>query len=274
MSQPRGSGFFLTVNEDDKITRYPLFSHLSDWVRGVTFTSDNSSITINQTLANNGSIKFDFLASRTPALNYAFMEILNKRFSFTVDVSNVPSTHNFALYTCALTNFEPCKDAQSEDSRTEIDLMEANRVAYHFTVHKRFDKGGKLKMGIGGSIERWNKPAHRFTSGTTLPAAQLYGFAKYIDTRRPFDVQVSITSEKVRLHLTQNGKNIWQEMGGQHLDELLPEIIGKKHVLMFSLWTAPSMSWLSGGIPVPPDDSRIKSVYATISNIKITSIRK
>jgi hypothetical protein len=43
---------------------------------------------------------------------------------------------------------------------------------------------------------------------------------------------------------------------------------------MFSLWTAPSMSWLSGGIPLPPNDLNMKPVYATISNIKITSIKK
>jgi hypothetical protein len=216
-------------------------------------------------------VKFDFLTTKTPQFNYAFIEILNKKFTFTVDVSNVPSTHNFALYTCALTNLEACKDAQSVDSRTEIDLMEANRVAYHFTVHKRFDKGGKLTLGNGGVIEKWNKPAHRFTSGTTLPAGKLYGVANYIDTRFPFNVEVSITPTKVRLHLKQNGKNIWQEMGGQHLDELLPEIIGRKHVLMFSLWTGDTMAWLSGGIPVP-DESKIKEVRATLSNIQITSL--
>jgi hypothetical protein len=274
MSNPSSSnpppGFFLTVNEDGKLNKYPLFSHVSDWSKGVTTTSsDNTNITLNYSVG--GPIQLDFLASRTPKYNYKFFNILNKTVSFTVDVSQVPHDHNFALYTSALTTGDVYKDAQSKDSRTEIDLMEANRIAYHFTAHKRFDKGGQMTMGIGGVIQKWNKPANKFVSKTTLPAEQLYGVGKYIDTRQPFRVSVTITPTFIKLLLTQNGKHIWQQMGGPYLASLLPELQGTKHVLICSLWYG-EMDWLSGGLPIP-DESQIQSnVRATVSDISITTI--
>ena len=266
MSQP--PGFFLTVNEDGKTTKYPLFSHVSDWTKGVTYMPNNSNITLNYTIG--GPIQLDFLKTKTPPYNYAFFEILNKTISFTVDVSNVPHNHNFAFYTSALTTGDTYKDAQSTDSRTEIDLMEANRISYHFTAHKKFDKGGQLTMGIGGVIQTWNKPANKFTSGTTFSPENLYGVGKYIDTRYPFNVDVTITTQKVRLQLIQNSKKIWQEMGGTYMTQLLPEIIGKKHVFVCSLWYG-EMGWLSGGLPIP-DETQITQIKATLSNIKVTSL--
>lgn len=265
-------GFFLNVNQDGIDTKYPLFSHVSDWSKGVT-TSDpvkNKSITLNYSIG--GPIQLDFLESKTPKYNYKFFDILNKTITFTVDVSNVPHSHNFALYTSALTKGDTYKDAQSVDSRTEIDLMEANRTAYHFTVHKRFDKGGKLTMGIGGVIQKWNKKEHKFTSQTNLAPEQLYGVNKYIDTRLPFQVSVTITTKSIRILLKQNGKHIWQEMGGRHLDELLPELIGTKHVLIFSLWYG-EMDWLSGGLVVADETEILRNVNATISDISISTIK-
>lgn len=267
---PVPPGFFLTVNEDGKKTKYPLFSHVSDWSRGVTTSStNNSSITLNYSIG--GPIQLDFLVSKTPEYNYKFFDILNKTISFTVDVSNVPHNHNFALYTSALTKGDTYKDAQSVDSRTEIDLMEANRIAYHFTAHKRFDKGGKLTMGNGGVIEKWNKPENRLTSKTNLPPEQLYGVKKYIDTLKPFQVFVTITPTFIKLLLQQEGKHIWQQMGGPDLVALLPELQGRKHVLICSLWYG-EMSWLSGNLPVPDESSILQNVKATISNISITSL--
>lgn len=263
-------GFSLTLNENGKKTKYPLFSHVSDWSKGVTTSSTaNTDITLNYSIG--GPIQLDFLKSRAPKYNYKFFDILNKTISFTVDVSHVPHNHNFALYTSALTSGDIYKDAQSVDSRTEIDLMEANRVAYHFTVHKRFDKGGKLTMGNGGVVEKWDKPEHRFTSKTTLAPDQLYGVKKYIDTLKPFQVSVTITPKFIKLLLKQDGKSIWQQMGGQHLDELLPELRGTRHVLIFSLWYG-EMSWLSGGLPIPDDSQVINNVRATLSNVSITPI--
>lgn len=268
-TQPKG--FYLTIKEDEKSIKYPLFSHVSDWSKGITSSSpNNTDITLNYSIG--GPIQLDFLTSKTPKYNYKFHEILNKTISFTVDVSNVPHNHNFAFYTSALTSGETYKDAQSVDSRTEIDLMEANNMAYHFTAHKRFDKGGNLTMGIGGVIQKWNKPANKFTSMTTLPPEQLYGINKYIDTRLPFRVSVTITPTSIKLLLKQNGKHIWQQMGGPYLDSLLPEIQGKKHVLICSLWYG-EMSWLSGGLPVPDESAIEKNVKATISDISITSIK-
>lgn len=270
MTTTKPPGFFLTVDEDGTKTKYPLFSHVSDWSRGVTASSsENTDITLNYSVG--GPIQLDFLKSRTPKYNYKFFDLLNKTISFTVDVSNVPANHNFALYTSALTTGDVYKDAQSVDSRTEIDLMEANRVAYHFTAHKRFDKGGKLTMGNGGVIEKWNKPAHRFTSQTSLSHDRLYGVNKYINTLKPFRVSVTITPTFIKLLLKQDGKHIWQQMGGPHLEELLPELQGTKHVLIFSLWYG-QMSWLSGGLPVPDESAILKNVRATLSEVSITSL--
>lgn len=264
------AGFYLTVDENGKKRKYPLFSHVSDWSKGVTTSSaNNTDITLNYSIG--GPIQLDFLESKTPKYNYKFFDILNKTISFTVDVSNVPHNHNFALYTSALTKGDIYKDAQSADSRTEIDLMEANRISYHFTAHKRFDKGGKLTMGIGGVIQKWNKPANKFTSQTTLPPEQLYGVNKYIDTLKPFRVSVTITPSYIKLMLVQNGKHIWQQMGGPDLDALLPELQGCKHVLICSLWYG-EMSWLSGGIPIPDESKIINNVCATVSDICITSL--
>lgn len=274
-------GFFLSVTEDGKKLRYPLFSHVSDWSRGVTTASPGSNLDITLNYTIGGPIQLDFLKTRSPPpYNYAFFDLLNKKISFTVDVSRVPKDYNFAFYTSALTAGDTYKDAQSVDSRTEIDLMEANSIAYHFTTHKKFDKGGNLTMGLGGVLQHSptssssssTTTSRKFTSATSLPPEQLYGIGKYIDTRSPFHVQVSITTKNIKLVLEQHNKHIWQEIiGGSYLESLVPEIRGRRHVLICSLWYG-SMDWLSGGLVVPDETEIRKNVNATISNIAITTL--
>lgn len=265
-------GFSVNVNEDGKDRIYPLYCHASDWTNGVECENDYKKITLNY--SKGSSIQLDFLENKNPK-DYAFFEILNKKISFDIELGNVRKNYNFAFYTVQLDKWDDYKDAQSADSRTEIDLMEANRIAYHFTAHKRYDRGGQLIIGTGGTIQQYN-PEQRFQCTEPIDRNELYGPGKYIDTTLPIHVEITIQSNNVHIELSQNGKKIYKDDGGEYLLQLNPELSGRKHTFIISLWTAGGSSgdgmwWLDGSLPYY-DESYINEVKASIANISISSI--
>lgn len=260
------TGFQIRVNEDGQDRVYPLYCHSSDYCTGVLCEQDLKKISLNY--SKSGSIQLDFLEDKNFG-DYAFFSLVNKKLSFDMDVSCVRKNHNFAFYSSALTKWDVYRDAQSWDSRTEMDFVECNRTAYHFTAHKSFDKGGGMIMGTGGTIQRYN-PDQMFRCTEPIDRNELYGPGKYIDTNHPFHVEITFRTDNVHLDISQDGKNIYQDAGGEYMQSLLSELYGRRHTFVISLWSG-DMDWLDGNLPYY-DESWIQEVKAWIANITITSI--
>ena len=261
-------GFQIRIKEDGVENVYPLYCHASDFTPGVICEDNDSKITLNFT--KGGSQQLDFLETTTPDKQYAFFELLNKRISFDLNVSCVKKSFNFAFYTSALTRGDTYKDAQSGDSRTEIDLTEANRGAYHFTAHKAYDRGGNLIMGTGGTVQMYNPNSRFLCEDASQSRDSLYGPGMYIDTCAVVHVEIVFTSENVRMELSQGNRKIYQENNSDDVRSLIGELQGKRHTPIISLWTG-SMWWLDDNLPFY-DEGGIPEVNASIANICFDNI--
>lgn len=261
MSTP--PGFFFRFTQDGEPRRVRLYSTTSDWSKDIHISDDEKKVT----LCGNQQLRF----STDDLKDYVHHSLLNTRVSWTADLSRVKKSWNCALYTTDLHDLLPPAylDAQSWDSRTEMDFMEANMIAYHYTAHRAGDRPGNLIMGLGGSVQY--NPNQKFRSDqTSLPPEELYGNGKYINTQHPFRCSVTHTDKSVRLELVQDDRCIYNEsQGGAYLSSFLENLKSQTHVFIMSLWTG-NMGWLDDG--VGGSDDRIIDVRATISDLEITSL--
>jgi len=263
MNSEAPQGFFYQISDNghDRIVR--LFATTSDWNRDIHISTDQRSVQ----MVGNQQLRFTELDNT----RYLFFSLVNKRISWDADLSRVKKDWNCALYTCDFSNLTPPQylDAQSWQSRVEMDFQEASRTAYHFTAHQSYDRGGHLLMGIGGSV--MNVPSQHFKrlDGAQVPLTALYGPGQYIDTTCPFHVSVTLTPESVRIELTQQDRMIWNETTDPAylLSCRLKEPI---HTFVLSLWTGP-MGWLDGGLPSYPEQG-LDPVTATLSNFCIDDL--
>jgi len=257
-------GFFLNIQENGQERRLRLFATTSDWNKDIHISSDETSIE----LVGNQQLRFTTLDNQ----HYIYHSLLHKKVSYDVDLSHVKKNWNCAFYTCDFSGLSPPAylDAQSWQSRIEMDYQEASRTAFHYTAHQSGDRGGHLIMGIGGSVMGNGNEKFQRLDHTPSSVESLYGPGQYIDTTQPFHVSVTHTSESVRLELSQHGKTIYNERkdpGYLAKCRLGDEI----HTFIFSLWTG-YMSWLDGGLPWYPEDG-LDPVRATFSNIRIDDIQ-
>lgn len=209
------TGFWITISEDGVEKSYPTHCTNSDYTQDCTVSDDGHTITMN------ANCRLELLETKKDG-DWAVFDLLDKTLAYDINLGNVKKGHNFAFYSCQLTKGQEYKDAQSWDSRTELDFMEANRTAWHTTYHKRYDKGGGCIMGLGGGIRS-------FKSDTGKSPDDLFGPGQYIDTNRPFHVEHTHTREKACLEITQDDKKIWDEAGGTYWAQLLPEFEGRRH---------------------------------------------
>jgi len=261
MSQP--TGFYLKIQENNEERLVRLFSTTSDWNRDIHISQDQKTIE----MIGNQQLRFTNLENS----DYIYHSLLHKKVSYDIDLSHVKKNWNSAFYTCDFSNLRPPQylDAQSWESRIEMDYQEASRIAFHYTAHQSGDRGGTMIMGIGGSVNG-NPTQHlKRSDQVNSRLEELYGPDQYINTKKPFHVEVSHTDQKVRLELSQDGKMIWNEITN-------PDYIKKCrlnesiHTFIFSLWTG-YMSWLDGGLPWY-DENGLDPVRATFSNICIDSM--
>lgn len=257
------AGFFLRINDHGKERRVRLYSTTSDWSRDVIISEDEKTVSI----IGNQQLRFTTLDNK----EYIYHSLLDKRVSYTVDLSQVKKSWNCALYTCDFSNLTVpgYLDAQTWDSRVEMDYQEANRISFHYTAHCSGDRSGHLIMGLGGSVQQ--NPSQKFRSDTGKPAEQLYGPGQFIDTGKPFRVVVEHTKEKVRLELHQEGKMIYNEATDEHYISKC-HLDKSCHTFIMSLWTG-WMDWLDGGLPWY-QDSHIHEIKATISDFTIEDMKQ
>ena len=136
---------------------------------------------------------------------------------------------------------------------TELDLIEANRVALQTAIHtERGDKFGSGRCDVIGCFSR--------VGGPSAPAGlhDVYGLGKRIDTSRPFEVRMQVSARgAMHVSLHQRGHEVTsfdQQLGGNPQGSSLPpeamlatrSSMGKL-ALVASLWSSSDLSWLDGG---------------------------
>jgi hypothetical protein len=261
MATPQG--FFIRVCDNGVWKKYRLFAAASDWTKDIVISEDEKTVT----LIGNQQVRL----CHDDQSQYICYALGNTQVSWDVDLSHVKKSWNAALYTADFTGLTPpgYLDAQSFESRCEMDFQEANRLCYHYTAHNAGDKNGSLIMGLGGSVQ--TNPSQKFKcDNSTLPAEELYGVDKYINTNTSIHCIVTHTKEKVRLELHQDEKMIYNETSDDSLNGLYWRLEQPVHCFIMSLWTG-FMDWLDGSIDVK-DESHIQSVHVSFSNIHIHTL--
>jgi len=244
------------VTEDGVETDYPVYSICGTDAPGVHMEPEGG-ITMNCSIQ--GTIQ---LNTGMDADKPAYFSLIGKRVCFVVDVSNVPYGYNFSLYTSSL-------QSNGTDS-VEIDLMEANRHAFHTTMHACGDHHGQ-GVGYGGEINGGNKMFHDAHETINDPSL-LYGPGLLIDTTQPFHAQIDFQASdnilaSVDVLLSQNSNTIRQTIVNKsYLTTLSHEMNDTNNTLIISLWSG-YMKWLDGG-----GWEQISPVRATVNNITISTL--
>jgi hypothetical protein len=278
------TGFYVLLNINASSEIYRLYCTESDFTQGIIAIGTNLiSIAYNQShrLAT---------SSNGTDTNWAFVPLFSKIIEFDVDVSKIPCGLNATFYSTNLKIGSQYLDAcATSPGATEFDFMEANKYAWHTTLHlKNNDCGSAPPIGFGGTI---NNSAYLFTDTTTISQTFTYGpGTQYsINTEYPFHVNITQTIDSgnltsVILTLSQTLNNITKSIRAQ-LDNTNEEYPGwltefgqeinttsatQGNVLFWSLWTG-GLDWLESppcpqGVSPPVDPSNIY----TISNMQFS----
>eukprot|EP00443_Scrippsiella_acuminata_P049495 CAMPEP_0115413694 /NCGR_PEP_ID=MMETSP0271-20121206/22204_1 /TAXON_ID=71861 /ORGANISM="Scrippsiella trochoidea, Strain CCMP3099" /LENGTH=1013 /DNA_ID=CAMNT_0002837985 /DNA_START=263 /DNA_END=3301 /DNA_ORIENTATION=+ len=185
---------------------------------------------------------------------YLGLNLLGKEMSFSIDLSHAGCGCNAAFYLTSMkqnTRASECYDFYCDannvcgESCAEIDIMEANKHAFHSTLHTKFDHGGKGGGYGGGS--GWNGPRD-FT-------AEEYGpHARCIDTLKPFEITVSFPVndqgylQGMHVKLSQTGKSCPLVIRCDNYDgmEELSGALSHGMTPILSYWSAKDMLWMDG----------------------------
>ena len=138
---------------------------------------------------------------------YAAWNLLGTTLSWTVDLSNVGCGCNLAVYTARMrqnTNIGTCDGAHYYCDANggcgvncdELDLMEANKYAFHSVAH-HYNDGGGVGNGYGGTKRN---PGANYGPGTGYTISTLLPFR--VHTR--FDSETALTN--IQTTLEQEGR--------------------------------------------------------------------
>jgi len=245
-------GFFLDVLVENIPTTYRLFCAEGDQARGVTMTDENRVMNLNYGVG--GSLRLSTSSTGTSG-NWSYVDVLGKTVSWTVDLSNVPCGLNATFYSVVLEQGEGYRDACATfPSTTELDYMEANRYAWHTTLHRgKNDCGSAPPIGYGGTISDSRYLFKDLVGNTPTNALYGPGDTYQINTLLPFNASISFQTEsdvlvRVMVKLGQGDHAIGQSF--DHTNEEYPgwlENVGKeivdRNVWVWSLWTG-NLNWL------------------------------
>jgi len=198
--------------------------------------------------------------------DYAAINFLGKRISWTTDVSGLGCGCNAAVYLVSMrqnTDVGKCSDFYCDAMKvcgvacTEIDLQEANMYSWMSTLHAYSKDFGADTLGVargyGGSIGE--PPRRDFT-------ADQYGLgATCVDTLKPFRVSVSFPVDGggvlagMHLELSQEGKpcNLYASIdaydnpkwGGNPMADFT-EALTAGMTPVVSYWKSKDMLWMDG----------------------------
>jgi len=275
--------FSLEISEDGQEKDYRLFCEESDYAKGVV--TDKASMTLNYGVGN--SLRLSTSPSGTSG-DWSYFSLLGKTLSWDVDLSNVPCGLNATFYSVYLSQGMGYRDACATFfSATELDFMEANRYAWHTTMHcAPNDCGGAPPMGFGGTI---SDPRYLFhdLSGQQTDPKRVYGPGEEytINTLMPFHASITFGLDgtgnlsTTSVKLTQGSNAIGQQYDASNeqykgwlakLGQQMTCDTGKGNVLVWSLWTG-GLNWLES--PPCGNGSNPKctatSCQYTLSNISI-----
>jgi len=182
---------------------------------------------------------------------YAAWNLLGMTLKYTVDVSTASCGCNAAFYLTSMRqNDRPgkCLDHYCDVSSlcgvrcAEIDIMQANKHAWHSTLHTSRDSSG-MGGGYGGTL-------HDFTEEQFGPGGVC------VDTTEPFDVAVSFPLDEdgrlrsVEVQLSQEGHYCPLELplGPYAGMEELSKALAAGMTPVVSYWSSEDMLWLDGAV--------------------------
>lgn len=273
--------FSLQINQEGTPMTYRLFCAEGDQARGVTMTEDNKVMNLNYGVG--GSLRLSLSRPSGTSGNWSFIEMLGKTLTWTVNLSEVPCGLNATFYSVVLAQGQGYRDACATfPSTTELDFMEANRYAWHTTLHRgKNDCGSAPPLGTGGTVSTASDPRYLFHDLVgQAPSNALYGPGDTyaINTLLPFDASIQFHTENgvltaVAVVLTQGDHAIGQSF--THSNEEYPgwlENLGKEivctptsgNVLVWSLWTG-NLNWLES-----PPCGRGSSPHCTDTSCQYT----
>mmetsp|Transcript_136842 Transcript_136842/g.266170 ORF Transcript_136842/g.266170 Transcript_136842/m.266170 type:complete len:772 (+) Transcript_136842:48-2363(+) len=187
--------------------------------------------------------------------DYLALNLLGKTLRYTTDLSGAGCGCNAAMYLTSLkqnTNPSECHDYYCDannvcgQSCAEIDIQEANQVAWHSTLHSASDRFG-VGGGYGGG-DGWN-------GARDWNAAQYGPHASCIDTTAPFEVAVSFpisgpggTLTAMLIKLTQQGRScpLTLSLGSYKGMTELSQALQKGMTPIISYWSSDKMLWMDG----------------------------
>jgi len=185
---------------------------------------------------------------------YWGLKLLGRTLKFTTDISGAGCGCNAALYLTSLKQnpeISTCNDYYCDANQVcgvscaEVDIMEANKRAWHSTLHSAQDHSGK-GGGFGGG-SGWNGPRD-FN-------AQQYGpGGSCIDTSMPFNVEVSFPVDAggqlqaMKVTLTQTGKScpLGIDLDGYAGMAEIHDALDKGMTPIISYWKSGDMLWMDG----------------------------
>lgn len=181
---------------------------------------------------------------------YMALSLLGKQLRYTTDVSGAGCGCNAAFYLASMRqNADPgsCGEFYCDANSVcgvycaEIDLQEANKHAFHTTLHSSHDGSGK-GGGFGGY------------GGKDWTAAQYSPGSSCIDTTKPFEVTVSFPVDAagqlqaMETKLTQVGHSCSVSARVDSYKDMqeLSAALAAGMTPVLSYWSADDMLWLDG----------------------------
>jgi len=185
---------------------------------------------------------------------YLGLKLLGKTLKFTTDISGAGCGCNAALYLVSMKqnpDISSCNDYYCDANKVcgvscaEVDIMEANKRAWHSTLHSAQDHSGK-GGGFGGG-DGWNGPRD-FNSQQYGPGGSC------IDTSMPFDVAVSFPVDAggrlqaMKVTLTQTGKSCPLDIDLNSYTGMaeIHDALDKGMTPIISYWKSGDMLWMDG----------------------------
>mmetsp|Transcript_55637 Transcript_55637/g.89986 ORF Transcript_55637/g.89986 Transcript_55637/m.89986 type:complete len:395 (-) Transcript_55637:188-1372(-) len=189
-------------------------------------------------------------ASSYKSEDFVALRLLGKRFSYMSDVSGTGCGCNAAVYFTSMhgaTDKSKCHDYYCDASNVcgancaEVDVQEANMVAYRATLHGKGDIVGN-GTGYGG----WAPHQSVWTKGEYGPDGSR------IKTTKPYRVSVEFPTTPdghltaMTVTLLQEGRSLSLAVGGYSRMQEISKALHAGMTPIISYWKAKDLTWMDG----------------------------